>query len=526
MSWEALRSEVKREDQPEVLRFLSLSIINHIEKMEAEIDALKKAEAERAQLSLALKEQATTLRKLIYERGREKRNVHRPRSDHDSEKEKLLLHAESLTPALRDEVERSIETETQIHEASIEELLEVANVYGYADAKPENFEEISGLDEISTEMTMVERRYKKIIHRRKKYRFKPSVGTGKELIITADGPPKLFPGSRYSIDFALSVVIDKYLYHLPLERQRRQMEEAGLTGISVKTLYALCQGVSVHLEPVIPLIKKDIFSAELAVHADETPWPIVGPPDDDGYLWCISNQAGSVYQFEPTRSGKIIEEMLEAYQGPVLHDGFSGYKRLKKVKGLTLAACWAHARRKFFEIQEFYPAATKEILDLIDELFAIERKATNWLQLQKLRTLESKPLIGQIHRWLLQARTKELKQSKFTRAVFYCLKLWVELTAFLNDNRIPLSNNDVERALRHSVMGRKNFNGSKTINGADVMAVLYSVIETCKKAEIPPTDYIKDAILKNINGEVVISPLSYARALPSMLVNSNLSLSR
>lgn len=103
-----------------------------------------------------------------------------------------------------------------------------------------------------------------------------------------------------------------------------------------------------HMESVIPEIKKDIFSVPLAVHADETPWPILSEKDDDGYLWCTSNQAGSIFQFEPTRSGKVIEEMLKGYEGPVVHDRYAGYNRLKKMKGITVAACWAPCEAKIF----------------------------------------------------------------------------------------------------------------------------------------------------------------------------------
>ena len=99
----------------------------------------------------------------------------------------------------------------------------------------------------------------------------PSVGTDKELIVTAPGPVKLKPGCKYSVDFALAVVSDKYEYHTPLERQRRKMEAAGLD-VSVKTLYGLASAVAEHANSVLPQIKEDIFNdKKVAVHLDKTP---------------------------------------------------------------------------------------------------------------------------------------------------------------------------------------------------------------------------------------------------------------
>lgn len=92
-------------------------------------------------------------------------------------------------------------------------------------------------------------------------------------------------------------------------------------------------------------------------------------------MWVASNQAGAFYQFEPTRSGKILKDLLKGLKGSVLADGYSGYKRLHKLPHLKLAFCWAHVRRKFFEIEKNYPKDCKTILDFIDQLFLIERKA-------------------------------------------------------------------------------------------------------------------------------------------------------
>ncbi len=239
--------------------------------------------------------------------------------------------------------------------------------------------------------------------------------------------------------------------------------------------------------------------------------PRVKPPRS---TLLMSNQAGSFYQFEPTRSGAIAKELIGSYQGPVVTDGYGGYKSsLGKIKGINLAFCWAHARRKFTDIEKNYPTECTEILDLIDELFRIERVATDYNDLKFKRDRESKKIIDQIQDWLLDNKLKARTESGLLSAINYSMNHWQGLTKFLEDVRIPLSNNEAERTIRQAVMGRKNFHGSRTINGADVAATLYTIIESCKKVELDPKAYILMAVKKKIAGHEVPTPLQYTKEI-------------
>ena len=142
---------------------------------------------------------------------------------------------------------------------------------------------------------------------------------------------------------------------------------------------------SVHLEELTARSRNEILTSKLCVHADETPWPIQIKEQDRGYMWVISNRAGTYYFFEPTRSGLAIKAVMKDYQGSFLADGIVGYNRLGKMDNIFLAYCWAHVRRKFFDIEKNFPAECKEILDLIDEIFADERKAETYGELKDLR---------------------------------------------------------------------------------------------------------------------------------------------
>jgi transposase len=375
----------------------------------------------------------------------------------------------------------------------------------------EAWKKIAAIAQESVEITIIERTYKKVVHSQARYKLKDQYNkTGKDVIITAPGPAKLKAGCQYSIDFALAVVSDKYEFHLPLERQRRKMEAAGLD-IEVKTLFELARSVAAHCdEAVIPKICRDVKADFCAVHLDETPWPIVGSHDKDGQMWVMSNRLGSVYRFEPTRSGKIAVEMLAGYEGAALTDGFSGYGRLpKELDAVRLANCWAHARREFFErIDDFADAET--FVEMVDDLYAIEDKAETFEQLAQLRRTESKVLVDQMHAWLWEAKRRFLPGDGIVAAANYCLKRWHHLTLFLADLTVPLDNNDAERALRHVVMGRKNFAGSKSIDGADVAATLYTVIETAKKVGLDPREYLKYVITECWHRRDPKSPLEYS----------------
>lgn len=488
---------IEQETNFEVVRNYALWLTAEVEKLSRENAALKGAEAESRQtwLSHQLQDQLTRLRKKFYGFGREtlKKDGSRPVGH---EQQKLKLHGKRFQEeksATASAEPASEQREKIEYDFAVAELGQESDLRGIPMGE-KAWKKMNGFYQEATEITVVERVYKKVVHRQAKYRLKDEYNTtGKEVIITAPGPVKLKPGCQYSVDFALSVVSDKYEYHLPLERVRRKMESAGLE-IDVKTLYTLCRSVAEHCEGgVLKGIRRSILDDFCAAHLDECPWLILGS-ESKSYIWVLSNRVGSYYQFEPTRSGKIAKELLEDYQGAVVTDGFAGYNRIKGIAGIRAAHCWSHARRDFFERLDDYPKEVPEIVGMIDELFDIESKAETFEDLRRLRKTESTELVTRINRWLWETKTRFLPNEGLIGAVDYCLKFWKELTLFLSDLSVPLSNNDAERALRHVVMGRKNFAGSKSIDGADVAATLYTVIESAKKVGLDAREYLKYVI--------------------------------
>ena len=507
---------IKHESNIDALREMSLFLLSQTEELSRNIRAREESEAKaRAQsqtwLNSKLEAHLHKITRRFFENGRETLK-NRPRERRVDQKKQLLLHAKSLAGEAPANERSNLPIETRRHVADIIEVLSLAQRSDSA-LRPENVveREIPDFFETSFEITVTERVFTKVEHRRQKYKV-TNCSTKKETIVTAPGPVKLLPGSRYSVDFALSVVAGKFLNHMPYERQRKDMSRLGLD-VPVMTLSRLAEQVSVHCTDVVERIRLDIFRLNLACHLDETRWPILKKSASDGQMWILSNQAGSYYRFEPARSGEVADELLENYEGAVLTDKFSGYLHFRNQKSLTWGLCWAHARREFFDLRAVYETEVMRIVEAIDELFEIERKARAWPELKALRESESKPKLVEIKVLLEEARAEFFDQDDFCKAANYVLSAWKEFTAFADDIRLPLSNNEAERALRHAVLGRKNFNGSKTINGADVAATLYSVIESCKKVQLDPVDYMNYVICENDSGRDPLTPMNRARRL-------------
>lgn len=500
-----------QETDVNIVRSYARAVEGRLLEAEKVIKSLQKTLAEENQTSLKFSDQLSRLEKKFFGFGREVRKD-RPRIIRKNEQ--LRLHSEHSTfvdifPS--EDQKTLIEPTISNYLMKSEDFKDEVNLRDVKVKNPiEAWEEMKNFYQESTEITVTERTYQKVIHRQAKYRLKDAYNTtGKEVIVTAPGPVKLKPGSKYSIDFALAVVSDKYEYHLPLERQRRKMEAAGFD-IEVKTLYGLCETVAEHGEKLTEEIRQDMMNDFCAVHIDESPWRILGAKET-GQMWVLANRLGSIYRFEPTRSGKIASEFLKNYEGAVITDGFAGYNALRKSDKIRVGHCWAHARREFFERWEDYPDECNEALDLIDLIFEMEASAKTFDELRLLRETDIKFVVERFYDWLLKTQPKFLPSEGISKAIAYTLKFWPELTLFLKDLSVPIDNNEAERAIRHSVMGKKNFAGSKTINGADVAATLYTLIESAKKVGLQPREYLKYVITEHWFDRTPLTPQRLAK---------------
>lgn len=360
--------------------------------------------------------------------------------------------------------------------------------------------ELPGQTETSEEITVVRRRFELVRHVRVKY----LCSCEESPITTAPMPARLIVGGRYSTDFAVEVACDKYLNHLPLDRQRKMMHREGLE-ISTSTLWDQIEAVASVLRPAHDALARWILSKPL-IHADETRWHLlVSPKSETWQAWGIACEDAVCYRILDSRSAEAGRSLLGGYEGVVMVDGYKGYEAIARGSpGMTLVNCWAHVRRKYVEIEHFYPAECKAILGMIRELYAIDAGLPTWAGLQgedlarvleareAVRVEQSAPVIARILEWA--GALRQTRESALRKAVEYMTQRWAGLTRFLANPRVPLDNNLIERSLRPIAMGRKNHLGSKSERGIEATAILYSMIESAKLAGVEPRAYLRAAV--------------------------------
>lgn len=204
------------------------------------------------------------------------------------------------------------------------------------------------------------------------------------------------------------------------------------------------------------------------------------------------------------------QELLKGYKGAIVTDAYAGYNCLAKNPSLRIQNCWSHGGREFYERYEDFPKEVRQVLMLTDRVFEIEAKARSPEHLKELRKTESKEAVTHLQSWLYATLPRFMPTEGVSKAMGYWLKNWKELTHFLTHLTVEIQNNDAERALRHAVVGRKNYAGSRTINGADTAATLFTVIETCKRNLLQPREYLNYLITERWRERKPLTPLQYA----------------
>lgn len=378
-----------------------------------------------------------------------------------------------------------------------------------------------GQDETSEEIAVIERKYVVRRHIQQKYRC-----TCGACIETALGPDKLIKGGRYSIDFAVQVVIDKYLDHLPLDRQVRIMKRQGLVATK-QALWDQLWAMAKHLEPTYEALLPYILEAPV-IGADETKWRLMNKPGSTTWwAWSFTSPDGVYYTFQASRSSKTPTDVLGFYEGIVVVDGYSSYGAARNTIAsirdgpvFTIANCWAHARRKFKEAESSCPDEAEEIITLIGKLYENEHRVDHLKgqerldMLARIRREDSKPIIETIKKWLVAQSTEHLPKSAMGKAISYTANLWKGLTLFLENSMIWIDNNHTERGIRGIALGRKNHLGSKSERGIWATSLFYSLIESAKLVGVDPAAYLAEATIRAIKEPGAITlPHDYAKEL-------------
>jgi transposase len=361
-------------------------------------------------------------------------------------------------------------------------------------------------EDIAETLELVPAQWKVIQHVREKFSCRRC-----EAITQAPAPSHPIARGRAGPQLLAQVLFAKYRAHLPLNRQSDIYAKEGVD-LDTSTLADWVGACAATLMPLVGEIRSHVFAAE-RIHADDTTVPVLARGKTrTGRLWAyvrddkpFAGQAppAAIFYYSPDRGGEHPETHLADYSGLMQADAYAGFNGLyvvgRKPGPIIEAACWAHGRRKLFELADLQKAPIAiEAVRRIDELFAIEREIVGLPRDQRLavRAQRSKALIDELERWMHQERRKLSSRSPLAKAMNYSLKRWAALTRFLDDGRICMTNNAAERAVRGIAMGRKNWNFAGSDSGGQRAAAIYTLIETCKLNDIDPRAWLADVLAR------------------------------
>jgi transposase len=319
---------------------------------------------------------------------------------------------------------------------------------------------------------------------------------------TALGPERALPGSRYSLAFAVKVILDKWLDHIPLERQARILERHGLV-VTSQTLWDLAYAVAQRLSIVDAALAKHVLEQPV-IGLDQTSWPRLETDATKPWqMWALTAPGVVVHRIRDDKSAATFSALVGDYRGVIVADALGTHEAGARASpNIVLAACWAHVYRRFEEAAPDHPDAERA-LAWIGALYQIDRDADGDAVIRaELRRTRAQPVLDELKTWLWTHA--EMTTLSIGKAAAYTLGIWDRLTRFVDDTRIPLDNNATERAIRGPVVGRKNHYGSKSRRGTEVASRLYTILETAKLHDIDPASYLHAAIIAADRGELLL----------------------
>jgi transposase len=304
-----------------------------------------------------------------------------------------------------------------------------------------------------------------------------------------------------------AVIVGKYCDHLPLYRQ--EMIFASRHGVHLpRQSLARWMGLAADwLRPIYELIRTGIMGGGY-VQVDETPVRYLSPGHGQtklGYLWTALSPGGDVvYRWETSRAARCLDHVMAAdFQGTIQCDGYAAYPSFAKQReNITLAGCWAHARRTFHEALEYAPQQAGWILRQIRALYRVEADLREGKYSPLLRQRERASRSAMIQRRIFRALAiwkksgRFLPRSNFGKAIDYTLGSRQMLSVYLEDGRLEIDNNQVENAIRPTALGKKNWLFIGEAAAGERSAILYTIIESCRRRGIDPLAYLRDVLTR------------------------------
>jgi transposase len=330
-----------------------------------------------------------------------------------------------------------------------------------------------------------------------------------ETVVQTPAPNHTIARGRAGPGLLAHIVVSKFDDHLPLYRQAEIYARDGVD-LETSTLSGWVGATAGALAPLVEALRRDVMASDV-LHGDDTPVPVLAPgagKTKTGRLWTYvrderphqgARPPAAVFFYSPDRKGEHPIAHLQAFTGVLHADGYAGFNGLYQSGRIVEAACWAHVRRKFFDVHAANGSATaKEALERIGALYGIEAtiNGTPPNERQRQRQTQSKPIANALKTWAEEIAPKLSGRSELAAAFRYMLARWLALSRCFDDGRLSLDNNPAERALRGVAIGRKNYLFAGSDAGGERAAAMYALIETAKLNGIDPEAYLRDVLTR------------------------------
>ena len=359
--------------------------------------------------------------------------------------------------------------------------------------------------EVTEELEYVPGKY--IIKRYIRLKYAPRDKNSDSGVLIGTLPERVIDKGIPGAGLLASILTDKYADHLPLYRQLQRFKRENIK-IAPSTIEGWVKRVLERLEPLYDCLLEDT-KAMGYLQADETTIKVMDSAKKGachlGYYWVYHNplEKTVLFDYQPGRSAAAAENILKGFRGYLQTDGYATYKKLGMQDGVTHLACWAHARREFFDAQSNDGKRAGQALLFIQKLYEVEREAREKglepAEVKNLRLEKSLPVINSMAEWIkeqLQDRNI-MPNSAIRKALSYSAERWAELSNYLYDGRLQIDNNLVENAIRPVALGRKNYLFAGSHSAAKRAAMIYSFFAICKKHNVNPFEWLKHT-LENI----------------------------
>lgn len=363
-------------------------------------------------------------------------------------------------------------------------------------------------EDVAERLDVVPATFRVLVTRRPRYGCRSC----ESAVVQAPAPARIVEGGIPTEALIAQVLVSKYADHLPLYRQAQIYARQGIQ-LDRSTLADWVGRAAWYLRPLRDQVLERLRRSE-RLFADETTAPVLDPGrgrTKTGQLWAYARDdrpwAGGdppmvAYVYAADRKAERAEAHLGDYAGILQVDGYGGYTALaRRRQQIRLAFCWAHVRRKFYELAETSPVAT-DVLRRIASLYAIEDEVRGLPaeQRQAGRAERSRVIVDDLHQYLVARNAQVSAKSKLGEAIRYALTRWDGLSRFIDDGRIDLDNNPVERSIRPLALNRKNALFAGSDEGGDNWAVIATLIECCKLNAINPHEWLTQTLARLADG--------------------------